>query len=48
VGDFALSRYLEYKGYHSALTGRLTLGVGRLLNRIAPVHLSGPKYRKNG
>jgi len=48
LGDFALSRYLEYKGYHTALAGRLTLGVGRLLNRIAPVHLSGPKYRKNG
>jgi len=48
VADYALSRYLEYRGVHTALAGRLTLGVGRLLRRVAPVHLSGPKYRSRG
>ncbi len=48
LADYALSRYLEYRGVNTALTSRLTLGVGRLIRRVAPVHLSGPKYRKRG
>lgn len=45
LADFAVSRYLEYRGVNTALASRLTLGVGRLLRRVAPVHLTGPRYR---
>ncbi len=44
-GDYFLSRYLEYKGFNTALTNRLSLGLGRAINKLSPVHLSGPKYK---
>ncbi len=45
LGDYALSRYFEYKGLNNTLAHRLSLGVGRLINRASPLHLSGPKYK---
>jgi len=45
LGDYALSRFLEVKGLNSALAQSLSLGVGRLIARVSPVHLTGPKYR---
>jgi len=46
LADYALSRYLEYRGLNTSLASRLTLGVGRILGRVAPVHLSGPRYKQ--
>ena len=45
LGDYALSRYLEYRGVNTFLTRRLSLGLGRILNRMSPVHLTGPRYK---
>jgi len=45
LGDYALSRYLEVKGLNTALAQRLSLGAGRLIARVSPLHLTGPKYR---
>jgi len=46
LADYALTRYLEYRGLNTALASRLSLGVGRLIGRVAPVHLSGPRYKQ--
>jgi NAD-dependent dihydropyrimidine dehydrogenase PreA subunit len=45
LGDYALSRFLEVKGLNTALAQRLSLGAGRLIARVSPLHLTGPKYR---
>ena len=45
LGDYALSRYFEYKGLNTVLANRLSLGIGRLIDRVSPLHLTGPKYK---
>ncbi len=43
--EFALNRYFEIKGYEHPLLPKLSLGVGRLIDKVVPLHISGPKYK---
>jgi Pyruvate/2-oxoacid:ferredoxin oxidoreductase delta subunit len=45
IGEFILNRYFEYKGYRSPYLPKVSLGVGRLISRVVPVHLTGPQYK---
>lgn len=42
--DFFVQRYLEVKGPPASLLPKFQLGLGRLLAKAPPVHLSGPRY----
>jgi Na+-translocating ferredoxin:NAD+ oxidoreductase subunit B len=45
LADFLADRYQEIMGDRATLGTRITLGAGRLLSKISPVSLSGPKYK---
>ncbi|MEW6441822.1 MAG: 4Fe-4S dicluster domain-containing protein [bacterium] len=45
IGQYVLNRYFEYKGYRSPYLPKLSLGAGRLLSKIVPIHLTGPQYK---
>jgi len=42
--EYILNRYFEIKEYENPLLPRLSLGVGRLISKYVPIHISGPKY----
>jgi electron transport complex protein RnfB len=44
--DYAISRYFEIKGFdHNRYLPKLSLGLGRLLSKIGPHKVSGPRYK---
>lgn len=43
--DFALNRYFEYKGYENKFLPKISIGIGRILEKTSPFHVSGPGYK---
>ena len=43
--EYILNRYFEIKGYENPILPRVSLGVGRLISKYVPFHISGPKYK---
>ena len=43
--EYILNRYFEIKGYENPILPRVSLGVGRLISKYVPLHISGPKYK---
>jgi len=48
IGEFILNRYFEYKGYRSPYLPKVSLGVGRLISKVVPIHLTGPQHKGKG
>ncbi len=42
--EYVLNRYFEIMEYENPLLPRVSLGVGRLISKYIPIHISGPKY----
>ena len=43
--EFILNRFFEIKGYDNPLLPKISRGAGHLIDKISPVHLSGPRYK---
>ncbi len=43
--EYILNRYFEAMEYENPLLPKVSLGVGRLISKYVPFHISGPKYR---
>ncbi|UCD85633.1 MAG: hypothetical protein JSU92_05435 [Deltaproteobacteria bacterium] len=46
MAEFWLHRYFELKGRENDILPRLSLGVTRLLAKINPIHITGPRAKR--